>query len=312
MRTLVTILVAWGMLLSSATKAATYTYTAPNYTTITGSGVSPYTTAMHIAGSFTVASALPANLPVTEIGQAGSNIIQSFSFSDGISTYTQANSYSAVAQVATDASGNITQYSFQFDSPVNTAAVGQPAYNTQFYNFGAPQPLNRGYYGTCTAVFTFNARLFCQTISPSAYSQADSQTAGAWSATASSAFALASSLNPSIVGQSITFTASNAGVGTVTFMDATATLCADVTVVSGNATCTTSDLAAGSHPITATYTSTGGATVVTATASLTQIVNAPVPAGTVSTPALDVWARMLLAVLLAIAAGLFGFAAFRR
>jgi hypothetical protein len=69
---------------------------------------------------------------------------------------------------------------------------------------------------------------------------------------------LSSSLNPSIYGQSVTFTAALPAVngvtptGTVTFMNGTATL-ATQTLSSGSATYTTSLLAIGTDPITVVY-----------------------------------------------------------
>jgi hypothetical protein len=85
---------------------------------------------------------------------------------------------------------------------------------------------------------------------------------------------LASSPNPSAVGQAVTFTAtvsSSAGVptGKVQFMRGTALL-GTVTLSGGVATFTTSKLPAGSDPITANYL--GTANYGTSSASLTQVV----------------------------------------
>jgi large repetitive protein len=74
------------------------------------------------------------------------------------------------------------------------------------------------------------------------------------------AVALTSSANPSLVGQSVTFTATvtapdGGGLmpdGSVTFLDGTTTL-AEVELNGGVATYTTSALTAGAHPITAVY-----------------------------------------------------------
>src|SRR5207244_1120199 len=71
---------------------------------------------------------------------------------------------------------------------------------------------------------------------------------------------LASSANPSVVGQSVTFTAtvtattSGAGTptGTVTFKDGTTAL-GTSTLSGGSATFSTAALAAGTHTITAVY-----------------------------------------------------------
>ncbi len=69
------------------------------------------------------------------------------------------------------------------------------------------------------------------------------------------AVTLVSSLNPSMFGDSVTFTATledDAATGTITFYD-DATALATVAVTTGTAQYTTSSLSAGSHPITAQY-----------------------------------------------------------
>jgi len=87
---------------------------------------------------------------------------------------------------------------------------------------------------------------------------------------------LASSLNPSNVGQAVTFTASVAPqfggtvTGTVTFYDGT-TLLKTVSLSGGVAKFTTSTLVSGTHSITATYN--GSASFDGSSASLTQNVN---------------------------------------
>jgi hypothetical protein len=85
-----------------------------------------------------------------------------------------------------------------------------------------------------------------------------------------------SSLNPSLFGQSVTFTATvtstgSAPTGTVTFKDGATTL-GTGTLSSGKATFTTKTLAVGSHSITATY---GGSSSFSGSTSpvLTQTVN---------------------------------------
>lgn len=88
---------------------------------------------------------------------------------------------------------------------------------------------------------------------------------------------LVSSLNPSVAGQAVTFTATVTGspgtpTGTVTFKDGAATL-ATVSLAGGMATFTTSPLTAGTHTIVATYG--GDANFATSTATLQQAVNVP-------------------------------------
>jgi hypothetical protein len=87
---------------------------------------------------------------------------------------------------------------------------------------------------------------------------------------------LASSLNPSNFGQSVTFTASVASQfsgtvkGSVTFSDGTTAL-KTVTLSGGVAKFATSTLTSGAHNITATYN--GNASFIGSSASLTQTVN---------------------------------------
>ena len=92
---------------------------------------------------------------------------------------------------------------------------------------------------------------------------------------------LTSSLNPSTVGQSVTFTATlpTTATGTVTFMNG-ATALGTATLNNGTATVSTSTLPAGSDPITATYS--GDASNNAANASLTQTVNKATPAMTLT------------------------------
>ena len=89
---------------------------------------------------------------------------------------------------------------------------------------------------------------------------------------------LTSSANPSIFGNSVTFTATvseSAATGTVNFKDdgTSITGCASQTLSGGSATCTTSALTVGSHPITAVYS--GDSTYATSTGTLAggQVVN---------------------------------------
>ncbi|MGA7930044.1 MAG: Ig-like domain repeat protein [Candidatus Sulfotelmatobacter sp.] len=89
---------------------------------------------------------------------------------------------------------------------------------------------------------------------------------------------LASSLNPSTFGQSVTFTASVSSAsgtptGTVTFYDAsTATTLGSATLVSGTASLPVSSLLTGLHSITAAYQGSTNSTT-SASAPVSQIVN---------------------------------------
>lgn len=94
---------------------------------------------------------------------------------------------------------------------------------------------------------------------------------------------LASSANPAASGQSVTFTSTVSGAsgtptGSVNFRDGSVSIggCAAVALTNGSAACTTSTLAAGSHPISASYS--GNATYNSAVSgTVTQTINAPPP-----------------------------------
>lgn len=103
-----------------ANAQVTYTATVGNYTSLgdytSCTGVVPcanYTTAMKQTGSFTVAAALAPNLASADV--TGS--VTSYSFSDGINTYSNTNPDDRILAfvVATDASGNITGSTIYFE-----------------------------------------------------------------------------------------------------------------------------------------------------------------------------------------------------
>ena len=70
-----------------------------------------------------------------------------------------------------------------------------------------------------------------------------------------SATTVSSDSNPSVSGQSVTFTANvtSGATGKVTFTEASTTLCAEAALNSSKASCSTASLSAGTHTITATY-----------------------------------------------------------
>ena len=114
-----------GVCVSAAACATTYTYTGLPYNFVSA----PYTTSMSITGNFTTASPLPANMPITDIGPNGTNLVTGWSFNDGINTYTMANSVvlpqGGTFRIATDASGSITQFYIQMEQPLPPHTVGQ-------------------------------------------------------------------------------------------------------------------------------------------------------------------------------------------
>jgi hypothetical protein len=79
---------------------------------------------------------------------------------------------------------------------------------------------------------------------------------------------IGSSGTPSILGQSVTFTATVSpppSGGTVDFLDGASTLCSAASLAGATATCSTNSLAVGSHSITAVYS--GDANYLTSTSS---------------------------------------------
>ena len=96
-------------------------------------------------------------------------------------------------------------------------------------------------------------------------------------AKAATTVTVASSLNPSVAGQTVTFTATVSGAaptGSITFKDGATTLGTATLNGSGQATLSTSSLNAGSHSITAVYGGDAGNNGGTS-AALTQTVNTP-------------------------------------
>jgi hypothetical protein len=147
-------LVLLGFWLGGAASATTYTYVGPNFQFIGGVG---YTTSMSITGTFDTASPLAANMPLTDIGPApgGLNLVTAWSFTDGVNTYTQANSIPfgnlfAYFRVQTDALGNINGFYIQFSGPLPPNAIGNPMH---VITMTTPTPQSQGINGAlCTAV----------------------------------------------------------------------------------------------------------------------------------------------------------------
>jgi subtilisin-like proprotein convertase family protein len=144
--------------------------------------------------------------------------------------------------------------------PLNTSGVATLTLSNLSVGL---HPVNAS-YAENSAFAGSNAQQLVQTINP-----------------VSTSTSLGSSLNPSILGQSVTFTAtvqsgvSGAGTptGSVTFsIDGTPQTPAVTLNSSGVATLTTSTLTAGQHAITATYTATGNFAGSSTTTPLTQSV----------------------------------------
>jgi hypothetical protein len=137
--------------------ATTYSYVGPTYVTATGL----YTTSMHVTGSFTTASPLPKNMALTDIGpDGGSNLVTSWSFSDGVNTYTNTNTVLLYGidtnfAVSTDAGGNVLSFNLGFMAPVPPNTVDEPM-NAIFLSPGETQATTAALCSAITAgVCTF-------------------------------------------------------------------------------------------------------------------------------------------------------------
>ncbi len=119
------------MLASSAALSATYVYSGPPYASVGGT----YNTGMRISGVFTTAAPLAPNLSNAEIGPLGQNLVTSWSFNDGVTTFTNTNSLinSSIYNneylptpstngldftVSTNATGNIVSFSIGLEKPL--------------------------------------------------------------------------------------------------------------------------------------------------------------------------------------------------
>lgn len=113
--------------------------------------------------------------------------------------------------------------------------------------------------------------------------------------------AVISSLSPSVVGQSLTFTATVTGTtptGTVQFKDGATNLGAPVALSGGVAAISISSLTPGTHSITAVYG--GDADDATSTSpAISQVVNVVASSATQPIPTLSEWLLVLLAAMVA-------------
>ena len=273
---------------------------------------------MSLTGSFTLASALPPNF------SGGADItsqVTAYSFSDGVNTYASTNPNSRIYQfaVVTDGSGNITVGSISlqlWQSGSSPHAVGNRVAfiylsGPAFPNGPAFPTINQGHNNrTCTAVASgagSGVSDVCQFSSLDASSSAAAARFGSFAGGGGGPIptttAIISTLNPSVVGQSVTFTATvtpGNPTGTVQFKDGASNLGAAVALSGGSAALTTA-LAQGTHSITAAY---GGDANNASSASpaVVQTVTSvgPPPQPSQPIPTLSELAMILLAMLLGV------------
>jgi hypothetical protein len=119
------IALAMGWCGASVAQPTTYQYVGTYYASPSGT----FTTSMRITGSFTTANPLPPNMAMSQIGPAGDGRAVAWTFGDGVSTFTEATSAELYGNagyfsVATDALGNVSNYSIGLVSPPPPHSVG--------------------------------------------------------------------------------------------------------------------------------------------------------------------------------------------
>lgn len=170
-----------------------------------------------------------------------------------------------------------------FTATVSTSvftADGSVTFTDGATTLAADVPVSGGSATLTTTALTAGTHTITATYSNTAYFGASSASVTQVVETALTSTALTADVNPSLIGDSVTFTAvvTSGGTpvadGTVTFADGAATLAAEVPVsADGTATLTTDALAAGSHEITATYS--GTSVYQASTGTLTEVVDEP-------------------------------------
>jgi Bacterial Ig-like domain (group 3)/IPTL-CTERM motif len=299
--------------------ATTYTYTGALYTSATpftgpctAAPCTNYTTAMRVTGSFTTAAPLAANLNNVNIVA----LVTSFSFNDGINTYSSSDPNTRIRS---------------FDASTDNAGVPNTSMfiDLEKWLTGSTPHTSADRWSQFEIDFSVNAQsnLPCTTVGTSGgvsdvctaggsdqnTSRASNTSAGTWVVTAgggpvATSTGLGSSLNPSTVGQSVTFTATVTGsspTGTVQFRDGASNLGSPVPLSGAVATLSTSALSVATHAITAVYS--GDANNAASTSPVVnQVVNA---AGVVTPnapiPTLSEWALVLLIGLMLVVAARF-------
>jgi hypothetical protein len=238
----------------------------------------------------------------------GSTVLATVPVSSGVASYSMssltAGSHTLGIGYSGDATYTTSSASFNetvlvassivLHSNVNPATVGQSITFTAVVTPGSATGTVQFFDGStliatapvASGVATFStASLAKRSHSVTANYSGDSADAPAYSAPLTqivrvvTSISLASSANPSIVGQSVSFSASltpSTATGTIQFLDGS-TVLSTVTVNSGGAAFATSQLVAGAHSITASYSGDNSDTAVTS-AVLTQTVNVPPPA----------------------------------
>ncbi len=238
--------------------------------TLDGSGQTTFTTSLLSAGDHTITAQYngdvnfdPSSDSLTQHVLGGTTTLTSLSSSLNPSTVGQSVNFTATVSGITTPTGTVTFTDTTTATVLATVALngaGQASVTTSALTVGDHN---------ITADYSGDAPTF----DPSSGSLTQHVLVKSTSATA-----LSSSQNPSVFGQSVTFTAivSDPGghstpTGSVTFMDGATTLGTVTLDGAGEATFTTSTLSVGPHTITANYS--GDSTFNTSSDTLTQTVN---------------------------------------
>jgi Bacterial Ig-like domain (group 3) len=233
--------------------------------TLAGGGTASFTTAALTSGSHSITAVYSgdANNTTSTSTALTQNVNKTATSTSLLSSLNPSLSSQAVTFTAT-VTGNLPTGTVQFKdgaanlgAPMTLAGGGTVSFTTAALTSGSH---------SITAVYSGDANNTTSTSAP--LTQNVNKTATSTS--------LLSSLNPSLSGQSVTFTATVTGnlpTGTVQFKDGAANLGAPVTLAGGGtASFTTAALTSGSHSITAAYSGDGNNTTSTS-APLTQNVN---------------------------------------
>jgi len=250
-------------------------------TAITAAKTAAFTTSALTVGSHTITATYVGDVNyVTSTSAAVTEVV---------------NTVPTTTAVTSSLNPSPTGGSVTFTATVSTTGSIAPTGNINFYD-GATLLDSTAIAANKTATFTTSAlALGSHTITATYVGDTNYVTSTSAAVTqvvnkAATTAALTSSLNPSVIGQSVTFTATltsgTAGTptGTVAFSDGS-TVLSTVTLTSNVATYSTAALATGSHTITATYSGDGTFGGVTSP-GVTQVVQPLVlPDFTLSIPA---------------------------
>jgi hypothetical protein len=265
--------------------------------TITGTnftGATSVTFASTAAASFIVNSATTITALTPAHAAGAVNVVVTTPGGPGTGT----NAYTFVTALNLSSTPSANTHIGQNYSQANTTSGGTTpyAYTISAGSLPAGTTLNAAtglVSGTLTTAGNFSYTVKVTDSSP--VPQTTTQTVSGSITSGVTTTSVSSSLNPSQVGQSVTFkatvTGSGSPTGTVTFMDGGSAI-GTGTLAGGIAAFSTSALTLGSHTITASYAGSAGFSSSTSVA-LMQVVN--VPADSVKLRAMQVMATVVVA-----------------